>query len=277
MTSNLENLLYALFFIIPIILILSIIGGNFLISTSFSSIERILKRLELSFEKVSQFSSDASHELKTPLTIIRGELEIGLRKDRTKEEYKNILKTCLDEILIIKETINDLLFLAKSEQHLKYMQIQSIYLDELIEESILEVKNYANLKTILLINNIDNPITIKAYSSLLKIAIKNILKNSIQFSHKDSNVIIRSKTIPNYFIIQVQDYGIGISKKEQIKIFYKFYRTDKSRNKNLGGTGLGMPISKKILDIHDAEIFIKSEENEGTIVSIHFNLEKQNI
>ena len=303
--ANLENLLYILSFIVPIILIFSIIGGNFIIYKSFSPIEKILSelknisandlsarlntsnnkdeinqliteinnlliRLESSFERISQFSSDASHELKTPLTIIKGELEIALRKDRNIDEYKQSLKTSLEEVIVIEQTINDLLFLAKNEKDLITNKMELLYFDEIIDESINEIKNFADLHQVKINFELVDTIEFKGYSNLLKIAIKNILKNAIQFSHKDSQIIVKSYKKGNTFNISIQDFGIGIPLNEQEKIFEKFYRTDKSRNKNSGGTGLGMSIVKKIIDIHKGSIKIESLENIGTTVTISF-------
>ena len=303
--ANLENLLYILSFIVPIILIFSIIGGNFIIYKSFSPIEKILSelknisandlsarlntsnnkdeinqliteinnlliRLESSFERISQFSSDASHELKTPLTIIKGELEIALRKDRNIDEYKQSLKTSLEEVIVIEQTINDLLFLAKNEKDLITNKMELLYFDEIIDESINEIKNFADLHQVKINFELVDTIEFKGYSNLLKIAIKNILKNAIQFSHKDSQIIVKSYKKANTFNISIQDFGIGIPLNEQEKIFEKFYRTDKSRNKNSGGTGLGMSIVKKIIDIHKGSIKIESLENIGTTVTISF-------
>ena len=304
--ANLENLLYILSFIVPIILIFSVIGGNFLIYKSFAPIEKVLselknisandlstrlknpqnhdeinqlineinnllKRLESSFERISQFSSDASHELKTPLTIIKGELEIALRKDRSADEYKQSLKTSLEEVVVIEQTINDLLFLAKNEKDLINNNMEEIlYFDEIIDESINEIKNFAKLHQIEIKFELLDTVEFKGYSNLLKIAIKNILKNAIQFSHKNSLVIVKSYKENGFFNISIQDFGIGIEKNEQDKIFEKFYRTDKSRNKNSGGTGLGMSIVKKIIDIHKGSIKIESFENIGTTITIFF-------
>ncbi|MDD2292029.1 MAG: ATP-binding protein [Aliarcobacter sp.] len=303
--ASLENLFYILSFIVPIILIFSIIGGNFIIYKSFAPIEKILSelknisandlsarlnnsnnqdeinqliteinnlliRLESSFERISQFSSDASHELKTPLTIIKGELEIALRKDRNIDEYKQSLKTSLEEVIVIEQTINDLLFLAKNEKDLITNKMELLYFDEIIDESINEVKNFADLHQIKINFELVDTIEFKGYSNLLKIAIKNILKNAIQFSHKDSQIIVKSYKKGNTFNISIQDFGIGIPLNEQEKIFEKFYRTDKSRNKNSGGTGLGMSIVKKIIDIHKGSIKIESLENIGTTVTISF-------
>ncbi len=305
LTTTLENILYILGFILPIILILSVIGGNFLIYKSFLPIENILsqlkkinandlsarlnssknedeinqlvnevnsllKRLEASFEKISQFSSDASHELKTPLTIIRGEIEIALRKERSIDEYKDALNSSLNEIIIIEQTINDLLFLAKNEKDLIIDKQETFYFDEIVDESINEIKSFANLHKIDIKFILEDTIEFNGYSNLLKIAIKNILKNAIQFSHKNSQVIVKNYKKDGFFNISVQDFGIGIEQNEQIKIFEKFYRTDKSRNKNSGGTGLGMSILKKIVDIHGGIINIYSKEDFGTTITISF-------
>ena len=306
--ASLENLLYILSFIVPIILIFSIIAGNFLIYKSFAPIQKVLEelksinasdlsarlknsnnqdeinqliteinnlliRLESSFERISQFSSDASHELKTPLTIIKGELEIALRKDRNIDEYKQSLKTSLEEVIVIEQTINDLLFLAKNEKDLITTNMEEIlYFDEIIDESINEVKNFAKINRIKIKFELLETIEFKGYSNLLKIAIKNILKNAIQYSHVNSEIIVKSYKKNELFYISIQDFGIGIPSNEQEKIFEKFYRTDRSRNKNSGGTGLGMSIVKKIIDIHKGSIQLESVENVGSTITISFKI-----
>jgi len=304
--TTMENLFYILLFIIPIILIFSIIGGYFLIYKSFSPIEQILynlkhinaadlskrlqtlntndeidlltkeinsllERLEISFEKVNQFSSDASHELKTPLTIIRGEIEIALRKDRTTQEYKESLQICLDEVLMIGQTIDDLFFLAKNEEEALKVK-EEVYLDEITTETIKELTPYAKLKEITIKSDIEDTVQIQGHSKLLKIAIKNVLKNAISFSDKNSEVFVHNYKEKNFYIISIRDEGIGISKKEQKKIFEKFYRTDKSRNKDSGGTGLGMSIVDKIIRISNATIEIESQEEKGTLVKLKFSI-----
>ena len=304
--ENLENLLYILSFIIPIILIFSIIGGNFLIYKSFAPIQKVLEelktisasdlsarlknsenqdeinqlimeinnlltRLESSFKRISQFSSDASHELKTPLTVIKGELEVALRKDRNTQEYKQAIKTSLDEVVVIEQTINDLLFLAKNENDLVLSNKKELlYFDEIIDESINEIKNFAKINQIEIKFEMLDTIEFDGYSNLLKIAIKNLLKNAIQYSHKNLSIIVKSYIKNEYFYISIQDFGIGIAKDEQEKIFEKFYRTDKSRNKDSGGTGLGMSIVKKIIDIHKGKVKVTSIENQGTTVVLSF-------
>jgi signal transduction histidine kinase len=304
LNDTLENLIYILLFIIPIILIFTTVGGYFLIYKSFHPIEQIinnlkeikakdlrkrlerlengdeidslsseinnlLQRLEISFDKIYQFSSDASHELKTPLTIIRGEIEIALRKDRSNHEYKETLKNCLDEVVIIQQTVNDLLYLAKIEEQ-NSLNYEEIYLDEVILDSIKELKPFAKLKEVEIQSSIKDASTIKGNSKLIKIAINNILKNAISFSQKKSNVLINNFIKDESIYIVIEDFGIGISEDDLKKIFEKFYRTDKSRNKNSGGTGLGLSISQKIIHNHKGTISYESEENKGTKVTIKF-------
>lgn len=306
LNATLENFFYILLFIVPIILIFATIGAYFLIYKSFLPIESILfhlkdinatdlskrlqtlgnndeidlltkeinsllTRLEVSFEKISQFSSDASHELKTPLTIIRGEIEIALRKERSKDDYKQSLESCLNEVLVIQQTIDDLLFLAKSKEQVQYDQ-HEIYLDEISLEAINDLKNYAHLKNVHVEAIIEEAMQIQGHGQLLKIAIKNVLKNAISFSHEHSKVILKNYIKNNEMIISIEDKGIGIAANEQEKIFEKFYRTDKSRNKESGGTGLGMSISQKIVAMHQGEIVLKSQENKGTTIVFKFPL-----
>jgi len=304
LNKTLENLLYILLFIIPLVLIVATIGGYFLIFKTFAPIETmldnlkninatdlskrlcvtnnhdeidllateinsLLSRLESSFEKISQFSSDASHELKTPLTVIRGEIEIALRKERTSVEYKETLSNCLDEVLQIKETVDNLLFLAKSKELLENTE-NEIYIDEVTLEAGKELESFAKDREVKLLYQIDLPLQILGHSVLLKIAIKNLIKNAILYSKNNSSVTIKNYMRNNTAIIAIEDNGIGIKKEEQEKIFERFYRTDKSRNKESGGTGLGMTICKKIVHMHRGKIILHSEENIGTTIELIF-------
>ena len=306
LNETMEDLFYILIFLVPIILIFAIAGGYFLVYKAFSPIEKILsnlkeinsstlskrlvvsnnndeinmlsseinsllERLETSFEKINQFSSDASHELKTPLTIIRGEIEIALRKDRQQEEYKKSLQSCLDEVLIIQQTIDDLLYLAKN-QNTQIIKDEIIYMDEVTFEAVKELKAFAKMKHIDIKTEIISTSQINGHSELIKIAIKNILKNAIVYSHENSEVTVKNYIKDNSLAVSIIDTGIGIPKKEQKKIFEKFYRTDKSRNKESGGTGLGMAIVEKIIKQHNAKIELISEEKLGTTVNIFFKI-----
>ena len=174
---------------------------------------------------------------------------------------------------MIQNTIDDLLFLAKNENNIDTYE-EDAYMDEITLEAIKELSLYAKLKNITIQSQIIDIFQIKGHTKLLKIAIKNILKNAISFSHENTNVIIKNYIEGNNLIISIEDKGIGIAQEEQNKIFEKFYRTDKSRNKESGGTGLGMAIVEKIISSHNGKIDLKSIENKGTTVKLIFTKNK---
>lgn len=233
---------------------------------------KLLVRHEESFSKISQFSSDASHELKTPLTSIRGELEVGLRRERDLQEYQNILKKSLSKIIEIQDLIDGLLFLAKTDKLEMQSSFEEIYFDEIISECVEDLKVLANKKNIS-INISLLPLTVKGNYQLLKIAGINLLKNAIIYSDKEKEIEIKIEENNFEFIIFLQDQGLGISKEDLDSIFTRFYRVNKIKSKVNAGTGLGLSIVKTILDIHGFEISIDSKNHKGTLVKIFIKKE----
>ena len=297
-----SNILMTLVIVNTIILLFSIVGSYLLISRTLLPVDNVVKdvnkiesydykkrlstqnvpceikelvdtfnkllvRHEESFSKISQFSSDASHELKTPLTTIRGELEVGLRREREIEEYKNILQKSLYKIIEIQELIDGFLFLAKRDKLKLKSSFEEIYFDEIITECVEELKNMADKKSIEIAVQL-LPLTVNGHSKLLKIACINLLKNAILYSPNSTKINVSIEKSASDFLIIFQDQGMGISTKDMVYIFDRFYRVDKTLSLMSGGTGLGLSIVKMILDIHDFDIVIESEENHGTEVRI---------
>jgi signal transduction histidine kinase len=292
--------------LIPILLVLSIISGYFIIKSSLNPVKKaidevkdieshnlnkrittvssndeieelittfnfMLDKLDDSFSKIKRFSNDVSHELKTPLTIIRGEIELGLRKERSNQEYKNILVSTLEETISLQELINSLLFLSKSNNKEIEQQFTDVELDEIITEVIAQNKKLIEIKNIkFYFHHFDN-IVVQGHSLLLKILIGNIIQNSLKYSHKNSIVDI---SLNNERLI-IKDYGIGIKETDLKNIFDRFYRVDDSRSGN--GYGLGLSIVKSIANIHNFTLDVKSKYEEFTQFTINFkgeNFEK---
>jgi len=221
-------------------------------------------RLEESFIKIKRFSHDVSHELKTPLTVILGEIELGLRKDRTKEEYIEILNILQEEVKGQQELIDSLLFLSNSNELQSKELFENIDIDELIIDTITLNKHLASSKNI----NFDfikfENVKKEGHTSLLKILLGNIIQNSIKYSNKNSKIEIYlddEKCI-------IKDYGIGVQEEHLCKIFDRFYRVDESRGR--GGYGLGLSIVQSIASLHNFNIEVKSKYKEYTKVSIIF-------
>ncbi len=293
---HLKNILIVL---IPILLFLSIISGYFIIKSSLYPVKKainevkkieshnldkrittlssndeieelittfnfMLDKLDDSFSKIKRFSNDVSHELKTPLTIIRGEIELGLRKDRTNEEYKNILKSTLEETKSLQELINSLLFLSKSNNKEIEHQFTDVELDDIITEVIAQNKKLIETKNIKFYFHDFENIIVQGHPLLLKILIGNIIQNSLKYSHKNSIIDI-SLTVTQ---LVIKDYGIGIKEDDLKNIFDRFYRIDDARSGS--GYGLGLSIVKSIANIHKFTLEVKSKYEEFTQFTIKF-------
>lgn len=302
-TAAIDNFLYILLTLNPFILILSSIGGYFLMNRYLLPIKNILnriqtitandlslrietnenndeidklshafnhmlERLENSFYQIVRFSSDASHELKTPLTVIRGEIEIALRKERSSEEYKEILIKNLDEVIKIQSTIENLLFLSEAENATIQAGFEVAYLDEIVSESIKEMQKIAHAKNIQILPLQIEPCEVEANVSLLKVAFNNLIKNALDYSNPHTKILVSLHKTTGGAIFKVVDEGNGISQSDMEHIFDRFYRADKSRTRTEGGNGLGLSIVKTIFDLHKANIEYISKVGEGTTVIV---------
>lgn len=225
----------------------------------------LINELQISYQKVKEFGHNASHELKTPLTIMKGEVEFGLSKDRNLDEYKNILKKVVHEVDSLNEVIEKILFLSSSSEQAISKKFSDVYVDEILDELIVE-KNATALEKNILLKLIDfEATTIQGNAKLLKIAIGNILDNAIKYSYPNGiiNVSLRANTL------YIQDFGSGIATQEGDKIFDRFYRQAQHLQTH-SGSGLGLSITKTILDAHHFPIHVKSTHTEGTVFTINF-------
>lgn len=231
------------------------------------SFNQMLNRLKKGVDTLEQFNSDVSHELKTPLTVIKGEIEITLNKDRDKDYYVNSLKTIEKETSNIQEIVDNLLLLTKYTKENVKQTFQKVSLDSVLINTVEKYKNALKEKNIkLYINRID-PITVKANPTLINTIFSNIIDNAVKYSPKNKKIFVSLyKKDKIYFF--VKDEGIGIKKDQIEKITRRFYRTDASRNKKIKGFGLGLSIVKNSLELHNGQIEIFSKENVGTTVKV---------
>ena len=223
----------------------------------------LIAELQSSYHKIKEFGQNASHELKTPLTILRGEIEVGLRKERSNEEYKEILSSSLLEIIRLQEIIEKILFLSNNAERDIKKRFEDIYLDEILEEVLEQKRAFASTKKISLNLKASTPLTLSGSPMLINIALANILDNSIKFSHEGGTIDIWLDEEK----IVIQDYGIGIAENEIEHILDIFYRIDKSKD----GSGLGLSIVTNILTLHDFSMKIQSRLGEGTKTTIYFS------
>lgn len=225
----------------------------------------LLKELQHSYAQVQQFGQNASHELKTPLTIIQGEIEVGLRKERNSEEYQQILKKVTKEVRTLHEVIEKILFLSSNTKTDLQKHFSEVYIDEILLEAIEEKQPFATERGVSLSLETIEPLNVKGNALLLKIAIANLIDNAIKYSSKEACVHISL----HQDTLCILDEGMGIHETEIPHVFTQFYRCEKSKH-STHGSGLGLAIVKSIIDLHNFGITLQSQEGTFTKVCITF-------
>ena len=238
-------------------LLISFVIFLIVLMLGYKFIDTVVSQIEISFKKLKNFNSNVSHELKTPLAIMKSEIEVALMNE--EKNCDKTLHSLLQEINYLNDITEKLLFLTKND-------IQNCKLTEIdLEELILELyEKYSKKIHISLHVDEDEEYIIKGDKTLLKMALSNIIENSIKYKALKIDIIL--KKTKNKIIFTVKDNGIGIPKEKLPYIFDEFYRVDESHNKEIKGFGLGLSIVKNILKAHKAKIKVKSERGVEFII-----------
>ena len=217
-----------------------------------------------------EFVANVSHELKTPITSIKGFAETLLDGAKNDEQTLNeFLKIISKESDRIETLVFDLLDLSHVEQQTEIVT-EYVSLSEIAESTIKNMQNIAEEKQITIVNEIKPDIVIDANKDKVSQVALNLLSNAVSYSKASSEVIVRVYKDANKRIMEVQDFGIGISAEDQQHIFERFYRVDKARSRDSGGTGLGLSITKHIMEAHNGRINVFSRLNEGSTFRVTF-------
>ena len=222
-----------------------------------------LERLEESYNKLSTFSSDVAHELRTPLGNLIGQTEVALSRPRTKEELEEVMHSNLEELERLRTIINEMLFLSRADHGEIATNLKSASLAQIITETaeFLEVvfeesghKLYISGDTTALVE-----------TNLLKRAMTNLLTNAIQHGSPHSDINVDISTKDQKIIISVTNKGENIPEHELNQIFNRFYRVSKERKNSGSNHGLGLAIVKAIANMHGGEVFAQSQNGNITI------------
>jgi signal transduction histidine kinase len=231
----------------------------------------MLNRIQTGFEKQRRFVSDASHELRTPITVISGYADM---LDRWGKQDPSALQESIEAIKSEAKNmyglIEKLLFLARADQNRQILKKSPLDTERLIEEIFQETSIIAPNHIIVLSQN--EPATICADSASIKQMLRIFIENSINYTPNGGKINISAKKSGHYFDITIKDSGIGIPSEDQPHVFNRFYRVDKSRTKITGGTGLGLSIANWIAEQHNITINLDSTLGEGTTITVHIPL-----
>ncbi|MBP2664048.1 MAG: arlS 1 [Firmicutes bacterium] len=239
------------------------------LATTFN---HMLNRIQTAFEQQRRFVSDASHELRTPITVIRGYADMldrwGKQDEATLTEGISAIKS---ETVSMQTLLEKLLFLARTDQGKQLLNKKPLAMEQLIDEVVRETRLIAPEHQVELATN--EPVTIEADGALIKQMLRIFLENSVKYTPAGGTICVASEHQGAQLAITVQDNGIGIPSEEQTKIFDRFYRIDKSRTKTTGGTGLGLSIASWIAEQHNSSIRVVSTVGQGTLITVLLPLE----
>ena len=299
--TMLRNLRFSLLFLLPLTVILTGLSGIFLVQLTLRPVDQMIEtihqitaenlklrlkipgtkdeieslaktfnqmiaRLDEAFTSQRQFMEDISHELKTPLSVLKGELEVTLKRIRSPQEYETALHSSLEEVNRIAGIVENLLTLARFDAKTTTLQAQPLDLDLLIKDAVEAIQVLALQKEIMLQYNSAHLVNILADKYQLKRLILNILDNAIKYTPSGGKISVDLRQENSLVDIDITDTGVGIPESELPHIFDRFYRVDKSRTSI--GFGLGLSIAQSIAMAHGGKIYAKANFPQGTIFTI---------
>ncbi|MDY6863663.1 MAG: heavy metal sensor histidine kinase [Thermodesulfobacteriota bacterium] len=232
------------------------------------TINQMIERLEESFQKLSRFTADAAHELRTPIAALKGETEVLLSKNRTLKEYKEALVYNLERLDFLTRLINDLLLLSKADKGKEVLQLEVVKLNEILKELWEAFNLVASQKNTIFTFNDSEEVLIKGDSVKLKQLFSNLMDNAIKYTPGGGKIDLSIKPATDKVNIILKDTGIGIPEDDLSYIFDRFYRVEKSRSRNLGGVGLGLSICSWIVKAHKGTIEVESRVNQGSTFTV---------
>jgi two-component system, OmpR family, sensor kinase len=289
----------------PLLLLFSVLGGYLLLSKALGPVEEVVQtarrittadlslriepqkrkdeigrlivtfndmisRLECSVQQIKQFSGDASHDLKTPLTVIRGEIELALRKKRPAEELRDTLNKVFREARKMERLVDNLLFLSRVNIMDSSAIFRPVQLDEVFLEVFEQTVHLARERGIAYTIKKMDSVSIEGEFILLSRLMQNIVDNSLKYTPEGGQVALSLEDKKNMVSLTVADTGIGIPEEDLKYVFDRFYRVDQARTQWREGSGLGLSIVKKIAELHHAAPSIKSCPAKGTTVVVDF-------
>ena len=251
---------------------LPILGAGDELDHLSATLNAMLGRLEDSFRRITQFTADASHELRTPVAIIRTTAEVARRRPRTEKEYADVLDRILAEAERTTTLVDDLMLLARADESDDLGPSESIALDRLARETCEGARQMAMDAGLTLTVREIEACTVRGDVGALRRLLIVLLDNAIKYSNPGGEISVQLQVCRwrdrNAVRLQVRDNGIGISADDLPHVFERFYRASKDRSRRIDGVGLGLSIAKSIVDRHRGEIRMESEPGKGSTVQV---------
>jgi heavy metal sensor kinase len=234
-------------------------------------LNEMLDRLYQIIESHQRFAADASHEFRSPLTALRGRLELALRRTRTAEEYRAVIETSLGEVERLTRLAEDLLELARSDAQRLDLDLTETELKPILEKEVSRLQPLAESHKVTLTAQIDPSLSVIADETRLRRVFGNLLSNAIHYSKPEGGkVTVTTGNGGHEVWIEVCDDGVGLDAEEQRHIFERFWRADEARRIRTEGAGLGLAICREIVRAHGGQIKVSSSPGRGSSFRVCF-------
>lgn len=302
-TDTLGTLLLILAIAYPITLATASLGGVFLAGRALSPIDRITRlarrisaedlgqrldlrlpddevgrlartfdemiaRLDEAFRRQRQFTADASHELRTPMTVIKGQIEVALQRERDPQAYRSVLQAVNEEVDRMIRLVGSLLTLARADAGQIPITLEPVSLPDVVGAAVEQVQPLAGQRGVDLQMFSSRPVTLRADDDLVLQLLLNLLDNAIKYTAAGGEVAVGWNANGRDVELWVRDTGSGIAREHLPHLFDRFYRVDKARSRAEGGTGLGLSICRWIAEAHGGSISVESAPGQGTTFRI---------
>ncbi len=236
----------------------------------------MLARLESAFKKVTQFTADASHELRTPIAVMRTSAELALRKSRGEDEYRATLSQILHETDKVSQLIENLLALARADSGAAHLRMDRTDISAIVAEACEKSKLLAAEKGLALSRNgASGPLWVQADADSIERLFMILLDNAVKYTPTGGRIDVKLGTENGFATAEIRDSGIGISAEDMPHIFDRFYRADRARTREHGGVGLGLAIGKWIAEAHGGEIQAESEPPKGSAFRVRIPIARE--
>lgn len=232
------------------------------------TLNQMMDRVERAVNELRRFTADAAHELRTPLAVLLTEAEVALRTPRSTDEYRRVIQVILNELQRLNRLAEQLLQLSRSESRAQSPHLDEVPLDALLGDVTEHLGVMAENKGVRLQLGPMQQWVVQGDDIQLSRMLLNLVENGIKFTPTGGSVRIDALEENGHIELTIADTGIGISPEDLPHVGERFYRSDKSRNGQTGGTGLGMAICKAVVEAHGGTLTIDSQEKKGTIVRV---------
>lgn len=233
-----------------------------------ASFNDLLSRLDRSFDAMRRFVADASHELRTPVSVIRGEADVALTRERSAAEYRESLAVVLDESRRLSVLVDDLLNLARADSGRVRLDLREFYLNELLAECCRGYRAQAAERGLTLECTAATDLQYRGDEVLLRRLMLNLLDNAIRYTPSGGRITVSLDAADDGIRISVSDTGIGIPAEHTSHVFERFYRTDEGRSRAAGGFGLGLSIVSWIAEAHGGSVACVSQPGRGSTFTV---------